>query len=159
MTKISSSPARDRFSISFEENKDPIERKWHEYDMEYDLRTTDWILEKVRNSESYAQHLYAAMCNNAFQKIEVLPILKNQKWSCSWRHSGGIIADMLENGDYLDWYCSGMGGVIASDDGLDYEGNEPNGYVAEGRVTQEVMTDLRKLNWAVVTEKNNDDDN
>mgnify|MGYP003705677079 CR=1 FL=1 len=29
---------------------------------------TDWILEKVRESDVYAQHLYAAMCNNEFQK-------------------------------------------------------------------------------------------
>jgi L-threonylcarbamoyladenylate synthase len=33
----------------------------HKNNLEYDLVTTDWMLEKVRASESYAQNLYAAM--------------------------------------------------------------------------------------------------
>ena len=41
--------------------KDPA---WKNNNMEYDLRSTDWILDKVRASEVYTQNLYAAMCNN-----------------------------------------------------------------------------------------------
>ncbi len=36
--------------------------------LEYDLLTTDWILEKTRQSEVYAQNLYASMCNRDFVK-------------------------------------------------------------------------------------------
>ena len=54
--------------------------EWQKNNMEYDLRTTDWILEKVRKSKSYSQNLYAAMCNNDFQRNDVLPILKDQYW-------------------------------------------------------------------------------
>ena len=99
----------DMFQKILEDDKskfdDPASRK---NNMEYDLLTTDWILEKVRNSESYAQNLYAAMCNNGFIKLEVLPILKEEEWSASWRYAGGIIADMRQEGDYIDWYCSGI---------------------------------------------------
>jgi len=109
--------------------------EWQKNNMEYDLRTTDWILVKVRNSEQYAQNLYAAMCNNRFQQNDVLPILKDQYWSCSWRYAGGIIADMRQEGDYIDYYCSGIRDS--------YEG----GYVSETVITDEIREDLFKLGW------------
>jgi hypothetical protein len=114
-----------------------------ENNMEYDLVTTDWILEKVRASDAYAQNLYAAMCNNGFIKLEVIPILKNEEWDCSWRYAGGIVADMRQEGDYIDWYCSGIRG--------DGEGENLNSikYVAEGCITDEIRTDLQRLGWAV----------
>ena len=107
--------------------------------LEYDLLTTDWILVKVRGSDVYAQNLYAAMCNRDFQRNDVMPILKSQTWSCSWRYAGGIIADMRGSGDYIDWYCSGIW-----DDGDD------NGYVSEGTVTDEIRADLLELGWIVL---------
>lgn len=118
-------------------------RKWddpksRENNLEWDLVTTDWILEKVRASKVYAQNLYAAMCNNDFIKREMWPILKEQKWSCSWRYAGGIIADMRQEGDYIDWYCSG----IREEYG--------DGYVPEMTVTEEIEQDLHKLGWIVV---------
>lgn len=106
--------------------------------LEYDLLTTDWILEKVRASKSYAQNLYAAMCNRDFQKLDVLPILKDQLWSCSWRYAGGIIADMRQEGDYIDWYCSGIRDTY------------DNKYVGEGVVTDEIKEDLQRLGWIVL---------
>lgn len=124
----------------------------HKDNLEYDLLTTDWILEKVRASDSYAQNLYAAMCNNDFIRREMWPILKEEKWSCSWRYAGGIIADMRQEGDYIDWYCSGMGGL-----NQEYDAKETNeqwqkrtGYVPEQTVTEEIEKDLNKLGWIVV---------
>lgn len=126
--------------------------EWAKNNLEYDLKSTDWILEKVRASEAYSQNLYAAMCNNDFQKLEVIPILKQDLWSCSWRYAGGIVADMRQQGDYIDWYCSGMGGL-----NQDYDGNETNEewqnrtrYVPESFVTEEIRNDLKKLGWVVV---------
>ena len=113
-------------------------------DMEYDLRTTQWILEKVRNSEAYAQNLYAAMCNMQWIKREVWPILSEQTWSCSWRSAGGIIANMREEGDYIDWYCSGIGN---DDMGYGLTHADGKGYVPEGHVTEEIELDLYKLGW------------
>jgi hypothetical protein len=124
----------------------------HINNMEYDLLTTDWILEKVRASDSYAQNLYAAMCNNDFTKRELWPILKEEKWSASWRYAGGIIADMRQEGDYIDWYCSGMGGL-----NQEYDQKETNeqwqkrtGYVPESVVTEEIEQDLNRLGWIVI---------
>ena len=82
--------------------------KWQKDNMEYDLRSTQWIIDKVKGDVVYAQHLYAAMCNNDFTKNDVIPILTEKRWSCSWRHAGGILADMKQEGDYIDYYCSGI---------------------------------------------------
>jgi hypothetical protein len=118
--------------------------EWQNNNMEYDLLSTSWILAKVRASNVYAQNLYAAMCNMQFVKNDVWPVLKDQRWSCSWRHAGGIIADMQEKGDYIDWYCSGIGSAEAGY-GLGHSSGE--GYVPEGTVTDEVRIDLLALGW------------
>lgn len=115
--------------------------------LEYDLLTTDWILEKARNNDSYAQNLYAALCNNEFQRLDVFPILKDETWCCTWRYAGGIIADMQQKGDYIDWYCSGIRD-ITEDDKVN-EILHANDYVSEGNVTEEVLEDLRRLGWLV----------
>jgi hypothetical protein len=119
--------------------------------MEYDLLTTDWILEKVRSSDSYAQNLYASICNNDFIKMEVIPILRQDPnkdyWSASWRSSGGIIADMQQKGDYIDWYCSGIRNGYG-DEEEDKLWNERK-YVPEGCITDEIRNDLQRLGWAV----------
>ena len=73
--------------------------EWKIDNMEYDLRSTQWIIDKVKGDDVYAQNLYASMCNRDFTKNEVWPILTDKKWHCSWRHAGGIIADMREEGD------------------------------------------------------------
>lgn len=117
--------------------------------MEYDLVTTDWILEKVRASEVYAQNLYAAICNNDFQKREMWPILAEQTWSASWRYAGGIIADMRQEGDYIDWYCSGIRGPLLDSD-VTNENLNIKGYVGEGVVTDEIRNDLFKLGWIIL---------
>ena len=125
-----------------------LEQEAHKWDseeskqnnLEWDLVTTQWILDRVRDNDYYAQNLYAALCNNSFQKLDTIPILTDEWWSCSWRYAGGIIADMRQQGDYIDWYCSG----IAHSDVP-----ENNGYVQESVVTEEIREDLRQLGWIV----------
>jgi hypothetical protein len=118
--------------------------EWQKDKMEYDLRSNSWICDKVKSSEVYAQNLYAAMCNNDFQKLAVVPILRDQRWGASWRSAGGIVADMREQGDYIDWYCSGI-----IQDGVD-----PAGCVPESVVTDEIREDLKQLGWIVVDQNN-----
>lgn len=147
------------FYQSHEQHKrqQEITPEWREHNMEYDLRATDWIVAKARESEAYAQNLYAAMCNNEFQKNEVWPQLKNQTWSCSWRYAGGIVADMCGSGGYMDWYCSGIqGGATAEDleamtpeDRARYHWYQEN-FVGESHVTDEIRADLFRLGWIVV---------
>ena len=182
MLKISRSPSRNTFQKEKyierckEEGKEPSKAyirmyeehnfdklireedpEWQKDNMEYDLRTTDWILAKVRESDVYAQNLYASMCNRDFIKHAVIPILKNQRWHCSWRYAGGIIADMQEKGDYINWYCSGIRdtrtlsasefAVLSEQEQLAYK--EGEGYVGEGVVTDEIREDLFRLGWIV----------
>ena len=181
MSKISKSPERHTFQMSryiercSNEGKEPredylnlyksaqqqdddnmINPDWQKHNLEYDLRSTDWILEKVRNSNVYAQNLYAAMCNNNFQQAEMWQILTDQTWSCSWRHAGGIIADMQQKGDYIDWYCSGIRNnptdseLMSMTDAEKHMIEQCRDYVGEGMVTEEIREDLRKLGWLVV---------
>lgn len=130
--------------------------EWQKNNLEYDLRSTDWILEKVRNDDIYAQHLYAAICNNDFQRIDVWPILKNEKWSASWRYAGGIIADMQQKGDYIDWYCSGIINECSEEELAEMTDEQKDNYkkiqahVPESFVTDEIREDLRKLGWNVI---------
>ena len=143
--------------ISLEQDRKEIDPEWQKNNMEYDLRATDWILTKVRSDEVYSQNLYAAMCNNEFQKLETWPLLKGQTYSCSWRYAGGIIADMREEGDYIDWYCSGITNS-ASEDELAAMTEEQRAkyywykenFVGESVVTDEICEDLAKLGWKVI---------
>jgi hypothetical protein len=142
----------DYFEKILEQDKHKFDDpKSRENNMEYDLLTTDWILEKVRRDDAYAQNLYAAMCNNDFIPIKVVPILRQDPekdyWSASWRYAGGIIADMRQQGDYIDWYCSGIrGGVDFSGDNEIYDEKK---LVPEGCITDEIRNDLQRLGWAV----------
>lgn len=186
MSKISKSPERGSFQregylkrvesgetsaesaqemLDFYSNWDIVQaereatEEWRENNMEYDLRSTDWILEKVRTSDIYAQNLYAAMCNNDFQKNEFMPLLAGKTWCCSWRHAGGIIADMQQKGDYIDWYCSGIRdiGYDLDDDQFQQMTTEQReryietkAYVSESVVTDEIKQDLKRLGWEVI---------
>jgi hypothetical protein len=105
------------------------------------------------------------MCNNQFQRNDVWPILSEQKWSCSWRHAGGVIADMLGKGDYIDWYCSGINGdqdemTQGEWDSLTLEQQtrykDSLLFVRESVVTEEIENDLFELGWLVIKEDDRD---
>ena len=98
-------------------------------DLEEELTNCDWFVAKVRNSKTYAKDVYAALCNMQWQKQEIVPVLKDDFWSCTWRYAGGFVAN-IENqgGDYMDWYCAG----------------------GEGFVTDEIKEDLARLGWVPI---------
>jgi len=185
MTKINSSPERHTFQEQSyikrckEEGKEPGEDDlnifksqrvqdqermtdpaWQKNNMEYDLRSSKEMCDKVKESDNYAQNLYAAMCNMTWQSREFWQEMKGEVWSASWRHAGGIVADMQGKGDYIDWYCSGIGNK-ESGYGLDlYEPTpDPAGrdYVPEGQVTEEIELDLNRLGWRPVPWNDDED--
>ena len=127
--------------------------------LERDMKDAPWFVAKVRHSEIYAQHLYAALCNNAFQKLELITVLKDEVWSCTWRYAGGIVADIRCQGDYMDWYCSGIRDTgLYNEDGLTMELSEEQlanmamiaKFVPESIITEEIREDLEQLGWVVV---------
>jgi len=108
---------------------DTIKENLNKPDLEYDLMKNDRIVTKCKTSEIYSKNLYAALCNNRFFYGDI-------EWSCSWRTSGGIVADIRNCGEeYIDWYFSGIGGK--------------EGDVSEGTVTDEIRLDLMMMGWTV----------
>ena len=150
----------------FDDTKEQADQRsldpaWQKHNLEFDLRTTDWILAKVRESRVYAQNLYAALCNNDFQKQDVWTILKDQTWGASWRSAGGIVANMRGEGDYIDWYCSGIRDQMATLEQAEWNMltleqqtfyKEGIAYVGESVVTDEIREDLARLGWSVVSD-------
>lgn len=98
-------------SLSIKKSEKEADPNWQKNSLEYELRTSDYFCERVKDND-YAKKLYAALCNTDWVRINCGPITKDDTWGCSWRYAGGIIADMREEGDYIDWYCSGDEGVI-----------------------------------------------
>jgi hypothetical protein len=109
------------------------------------------VLNKIKTRKDYAQNVYAAMCNMRWQPLDVLPILKDEYWSASWRSAGGIVANFRQSvasEDYMDWYCSGMGGLATYDEQEGEEYMARQKYVREGDVTDEIREDFLRLGWA-----------
>lgn len=131
--------------------------------LEEELYKCEWICAKC-HEDYYAQNLYAAMCNMQWQPNELIPILKDEVWTVSWRGSGRIISNIRnrlftqpdgfsKTEDYIDWYCSG----IQADYSDEYKDEGyPKGFVAEGFVTDEIKEDLSRLGWRPVPYEDNE---
>jgi hypothetical protein len=85
------------------------------------IQDSDTIKTKMRNSRNYCVRFYATLCNNDL-------VYGDYTTGYSWRATGGLIADILGEGDYLNWYCSG----------------------GEGNIDDEVQNDLNAIGWKVV---------
>jgi hypothetical protein len=87
----------------------------------------DAIVIQYLKDKEIAYQFYAALCNMRWKKINALTpeeqIIDKLKgvsrdiWSCTWRHSGAIIAEIRNANyntteDYMDFYCSGSEGVV-----------------------------------------------
>lgn len=112
--------------------------QYSEYSLADDLKGSDYITLKCCNNGKYAQNLYAALCNNIFQKIDVMEILKDKVWYCTWRYAGGLVSEIVGHGDYMDWYCSGSANI--------------EGFVDEAIITDEIRNDLKLIGWCAVKE-------
>lgn len=118
-----------------------------------DLHNSEIIVNKLLSSEKYCQNLYAALCQNEFVKYDdTWNILKENAWSCSWRAAGRIIAELIDRGDYMDWYCSGIL-QVTYDSTEDKNRQAELGYVTEGEITEEIANDLRSIGWVVFNGK------
>lgn len=128
------------------------------YDLVEDIRNSPEIMAKIRaDDRRYAQNLYAAWCNMQWCKRTTWPIIAEEYWTASWRSSGGIVADLRNKGeDYMDYYCSGMGGVATYDFKEGEEYMAKTGFVPESKVTEEIANDLDSIGWFPVPYKDED---
>jgi hypothetical protein len=125
-------------------------RKQQYGDVEADIKACIGLCKRIAEDEVFAQHVYAALCNQQFFHRDV-PHEQQEPWSCTWRHAGGIIADIRNTHynepqntgiieDYIHWYCSGMGFMASA--------------VAEGVVTDDVRREFTDLGWDIVSYPN-----
>ena len=107
-----------------------------------ELKSSPYIIKRVAN-DIYAQNLYAALCNMRWRKLDAWAILNDRAlWGASWRGAGRLVSEIRSQGDYMDWYCSGL--VTGYDD------ERVAGYLPEGTVSREIAHDLRQLGWVPV---------
>lgn len=100
--------------------------------MEADMAADAALLDAVED-DGFAQALYAAMCNREWRRRD-----STARWNASWRAAGGIVADLRRRGEiYLDYYCSGMGGADA---------------VNEGDLRDDVRAALDAIGWHALSE-------
>ena len=75
----------------------------------------------LQENDKLAQEMYAALCNTNWEQIS-----GTEKYSCSWRYAGGLVAGLREKKEsYMDFYCSG----------------------GEGKVTPRISSLMSKLGW------------
>jgi hypothetical protein len=92
-------------------------------------------------------------------KNELWTILLDKSWSCSWRYACGIVANIRQESDYIDWYCTGSHNTLLDQEELIQLNleeqmiyKESQAYVGEGYITDEIRQDLFKLGWIVCAE-------
>jgi hypothetical protein len=72
---------------------------------EDDLR--DLFKERLRSSEEDCRDMWGALCN-----VDWNHPAYDAPVSYSFRAAGGLISEVLGEGCYMDWYCSGNAGVV-----------------------------------------------
>lgn len=83
------------------------------------------IQQKCHDNKDYCQALYAALCNNIWTKM-------GYKLMVSWRYAAALVAILEDRGgDYMDWYCSGIGSPL----------------LPEGNISPEILGDMIEMGW------------
>ena len=111
------------------------------FNLELDLRAEPLVVNKVRCERTYAQNLYAALCNNDFAPKNTWAILKDLRWNCTWYDAATIVSEIREE-DRFQWFRSGP---------RFQEYADPSGYVDEGYITEEIEYDLDQIGWMALT--------
>lgn len=105
------------------------------YNLERDIKATDWLVYRVRHDEVFAQNLYAAFCNHEFVPKDVWGILTNIRWSCQWHYAAGLIGEIREESANR-WYCSGIQLINSQ-------------FVPESFVVPEIEETINVIGWIV----------
>jgi len=99
-----------------------------ERNLERDLLDCQFIKDKIRSEDGYAERFYNALCNTRWYHDTDIHgnRIKDDGWTCSWRYAGGMVATLRACGeDYLSYYITGN----------------------EGFVDLDIIEDLKQLGW------------
>ena len=99
-----------------------------EKDLERDLLDCQFIKDKIRSDDGYAERFYNALCNTKWYHDTDIHGngVKDDAWTCSWRYAGGMVTTLRACGeDYLSYYITGN----------------------EGLVDPDIIEDLKQLGW------------
>ena len=69
-----------------------IAERTHHLDM--DVCQCDWMVERIRRDDAYAQNFYAALCDRSWREDDAWEILSDRTWRVSWRTAGAIVSDI-----------------------------------------------------------------
>ncbi len=76
-------------------------------DFEEDLQTV--FGEKMKVSETLCSEVWSALANIVWKNTD------GGEFSVSFRSAGGLIANIIQEGSYMDWYCSGEYAVVSEE--------------------------------------------
>ena len=79
-------------------------------DFEKDLEKT--FNERMKADDSFCVQIWSALANKLW-KHESMD--DDEEYSCTFRYAGGLIADILGRGGYMDWYCSGPYATVSDE--------------------------------------------
>ena len=66
---------------------------------ESDLEKT--FEKRMKESDDFCTQIWSALANIIWKHKS------GEEYSCTFRYAGGMIADIIDKGGYMDWYCSG----------------------------------------------------
>lgn len=79
-------------------------------DFETDLEKT--FGEKMKSDDEFCSQVWSALANKIWKHDA---FERDEEYSCTSRYAGGLIADIIGRGSYMDWYCSGPYATVSDE--------------------------------------------
>jgi len=64
---------------------------------------------RMKGSDSFCSEVWCSLSNIIWKNED------GSEFSATFRYAGGLIASIIEEGDYMDWYCSGEYATVSED--------------------------------------------
>lgn len=70
---------------------------------------TNLFGDRMRSDEEFCKNIWSALANVIWRNID------GAEASYTFRAAGGLIAEIIDGGDYMDWYCCGPDSVVSEE--------------------------------------------
>lgn len=74
-------------------------------DFEADLKSL--FGDKMKKDDEFCAEVWSALANIIWKNDDA------EEFDATFRYAGGLIADIIGRGDYMDWYCCGVYGSVS----------------------------------------------